>query len=128
MGVWSFPLVTIRGSKQGLKVDIGRLARTTGWKLSSLGYMSSGERVPEVIITEANRSKTGLIAIEASKQLNCSRGSLIPETTDPSGSKTTENPSKYVARSVAKFATSCNGLNSSRDVISRVRSREFNRE
>ena len=37
-----------------------KLAMVTGWKSSILGYMSRGERVPEVITTVWNRSNTGL--------------------------------------------------------------------
>ena len=36
---------------------------------SIFGYMSSGEMVPDVMTTLLNRSKTGLIAIDGSKQL-----------------------------------------------------------
>lgn len=42
---------------------------TTGVNCNIFGYMSNGEIVPEVITTELNRSKTGLIAIDGSKQL-----------------------------------------------------------
>lgn len=42
---------------------------TTGVNCSIFGYMSKGEIVPEVITTELNRSKTGFIAIDGSKQL-----------------------------------------------------------
>ena len=38
-------------------------------KLNSFGYKSMGERVPEVITTVWNLWNTGLIAIDASKQL-----------------------------------------------------------
>lgn len=38
-------------------------------KPSILGYISSGEMVPEVMMTELNRSKTGLMAIAASRQV-----------------------------------------------------------
>ncbi len=46
---------------------------TTGVNCSIFGYMSNGEIVPEVITTELNRSKTGLIAIDGSKQLITAR-------------------------------------------------------
>ena len=39
------------------------------------GYISIGESVPEVMTTDWNRSKTGLIAIEASLQQNWNSGS-----------------------------------------------------
>lgn len=42
---------------------------TTGWKSSIFGYISGGDRVPDVMITVWNRSKTGLIAIDESRQL-----------------------------------------------------------
>ena len=41
----------------------------TGWKSRILGYMSSGESVPDVITTDWNRLNTGLMAIDESKQL-----------------------------------------------------------
>ena len=37
-------------------------------KPSILGYISKGEMVPEVMMTELKRSKTGLMAIAASRQ------------------------------------------------------------
>ena len=62
--------VTSSGSRQGRKVDMGRDRRITGWKLSSFGYRSIGESVPEVMITDWKRSITGLMAMEASRQLS----------------------------------------------------------
>jgi hypothetical protein len=41
----------------------------TGWKSRIFGYISSGERVPEVMTTVWKRLKTGLMAIDESKQL-----------------------------------------------------------
>jgi hypothetical protein len=41
----------------------------TGWKSRILGYISSGERVPEVITTDWNLSNTGLMAMLESRQL-----------------------------------------------------------
>ena len=38
-------------------------------KPSILGYISKGEIVPEVMMTEEKRSKTGLIAMAASRQV-----------------------------------------------------------
>jgi hypothetical protein len=53
-----------------------RRARVIGYdsctfvvKSSIFGYISRGEIVPEVIMTEENRSNTGLIAIAASKHV-----------------------------------------------------------
>jgi hypothetical protein len=43
-------------------------------KPSILGYISRGEMVPDVMITELNRSKTGFMAIAASRQVKCSMG------------------------------------------------------
>lgn len=44
-------------------------AMTAGLKSRILGYMSRGERVPEVITTDWKRSNTGLMAILESRQL-----------------------------------------------------------
>ena len=38
-------------------------------KPSIFGYISKGEMVPEVMITEEKRSKTGLMAMAASRQV-----------------------------------------------------------
>lgn len=38
-------------------------------KPSIFGYISSGEMVPEVIMTEEKRSKTGFMAMAASRQV-----------------------------------------------------------
>lgn len=42
---------------------------TTGLKSRILGYISRGDKVPEVITTDWNLSNTGLMAILESKQL-----------------------------------------------------------
>ena len=39
-----------------------------------LGYISRGEMVPEVMITEEKRSKTGFMAIAASRHVKCRIG------------------------------------------------------
>jgi hypothetical protein len=83
MTVWSLPLVTIKGNKHGLKVDMGKEALTTGWKFNIFGYKSSGERVPDVITTVSNRSNMSLSAIDASIHVNCKSGSVIPPYTLP---------------------------------------------
>lgn len=44
---------------------------TTGWKPRIFGYMSSGEMVPEVMMTLLYRSNTGLIASAGSRHLYC---------------------------------------------------------
>lgn len=56
------------GSKHGRANVIVNEVIITGWKSKILGYISIGDNVPEVIITLWNRSKIGLMAIEASKQ------------------------------------------------------------
>jgi hypothetical protein len=43
-------------------------------KPSILGYISKGEMVPEVMITELKRSKTGLMAMAASRQVKWRMG------------------------------------------------------
>ena len=54
---------------QGLASVMVKEDMTTGWKSSIFGYMVSGERVPEVITTVWKRLKTGLIAMDESRQL-----------------------------------------------------------
>ena len=49
-------------------------SRTVASKRSILGYMSSGERVPEVMMTLEKRSKTGAMASEASRQTRWKTG------------------------------------------------------
>ena len=46
----------------------------TGRKSKILGYMSRGDRVPDVMTTLWKRSKTGLMAMDASMQLKCRMG------------------------------------------------------
>jgi hypothetical protein len=41
----------------------------TGLKSSILGYISNGDKVPDVITTVSNLSNTGFIAMDASIQL-----------------------------------------------------------
>lgn len=48
---------------------IGYDCSITGWNCNILGYMSRGDMVPEVMTTEAKRSKTGAIASDGSRQL-----------------------------------------------------------
>ena len=59
----------------------------TVWKLSIFGYMSKGEMVPEVIITDRKRSKTGLMAIDASKHVKCKMGLGTVSPSVSNGSK-----------------------------------------
>lgn len=85
MWIMEHYLATSRGSRQGLKVDMGSDRRMAGWKLSSLGYRSMGDSVPEVMTTDWKRRITGRIAMEASRQLSCSSGSVTPATMLPCG-------------------------------------------
>lgn len=57
------------GRKQFLVKVIVKLCAVTGLKFNIFGYISMGDKVPEVIITVWNLSKTGFIAKEASMQL-----------------------------------------------------------
>ena len=109
-------------------MDISSEARTTGLKLSIFGYMSSGDSVPEVRMTEANLAKTGRMASEASRQHSCMTGSAMCGVRGAQGSVMTMKPTGYVASSVAKSATSCSGEKSSVAVTCRVRSSELSRE
>jgi hypothetical protein len=78
-------------------------------KFSILGYISSGDNVPDVMITELNRSKTGLIAIAASRHVKCKIGFGTSAVSDSYGSRMRRNPFSYVATKVANVATSCRG-------------------
>ena len=57
-----------------------------------LGYISRGDKVPEVIMTELNRSMTGLMAIAASKQVKCNIGFGTVAASDSNGSRIRRNP------------------------------------
>ena len=65
------PLVRTMGQRQSLVSVIVKLLEMTGWKFRRRGYRSNGLNVPDVITTVWKRSKTGFIASDASKQLNC---------------------------------------------------------
>lgn len=82
---------------------------TTVVKPSILGYISKGEMVPEVIITELKRSKTGLMAIAASRQVKWRMGFGTVAASVSKGSRIRRKPLSYVAARVAKVATSCSG-------------------
>lgn len=82
---------------------------TTVVKPSILGYISKGEMVPEVMITELNRSKTGLMAIAASRQVKWRMGFGTVAVSDSQGSRIRRKPLSYVAARVANVATSCSG-------------------
>lgn len=94
----------IRGRIQGRKVDMLKDSDILGSNCKSLGYKSSGERVPLVITTLPKRLKRGAIAREESKHASWITGSLAPGMEDPFGSVIMANraiPSEYVERSVA---------------------------
>lgn len=57
------------GKIQGLAKVMVKELITTGWKSKILGYISNGDKVPDVITTVWNFTKTGLIAIDESKHL-----------------------------------------------------------
>lgn len=65
----SFFLVLTIGRIQGLASVMVKEFWITGWKSKIFGYMSRGERVPEVMTTVWNFVKTGLIASDESKHL-----------------------------------------------------------
>ncbi len=61
-------------------------------KFSILGYISRGEIVPEVMMTELKRSKTGLMAIAASRQVKWRTGLGTSAVSDSNGSRIRRNP------------------------------------
>ena len=65
------------GKRQGLASVIVKEDIITGWKSRIFGYMSKGDSVPDVITTVWNRLKTGLIAIDESRQLQQKKDSII---------------------------------------------------
>lgn len=71
---WSFPLATIIGKIHCLAKVMVKDAEITGWKSKILGYISNGLKVPEVMTTDWNLSKTGRMAMEASKHRKCITG------------------------------------------------------
>ncbi|GKT57280.1 LOW QUALITY PROTEIN: DDHD domain-containing protein [Colletotrichum tofieldiae] len=103
---WSLPRVTIIGRKDLLARVMLYDSCTTVENPSILGYISSGEIVPEVMMTELNLSKTGLIAMAASRHVKCSTGLGTSAVSDSNGSRISRKPFSYVATSVAKVATS----------------------
>lgn len=66
--MFAYYIITI-GRMQGLAKVIVKLDIMTGWKSRIFGYISRGERVPEVMTTVWKRLKIGLMAIDESKQL-----------------------------------------------------------
>ena len=91
---WSEPRVTTSGQITSRAKDIANEWTAHGSKPRIFGYMSIGESVPEVITTDWNRSKTGLIAIDASLQQNWKSGSCT------CGGKATQAASDAAERSV----------------------------
>jgi hypothetical protein len=65
---------------------------TTALKPSILGYISKGEMVPDVMITELNLSKTGFIAIAASKQVRWMTGLGTVAVSVSNGSTMSKKP------------------------------------
>ena len=60
-------------------------------------------------MTELNRSKTGFMAIAASRQVKCRMGLGTVAVSDSYGSRISKKPLSYVAARVANVATSCRG-------------------
>ena len=54
MQTWSAPRVTISGQMMFRENDIANEWTARGWKPKIFGYMSIGERVPEVMTTDWN--------------------------------------------------------------------------
>lgn len=69
IGTWSLPRVMTMGKKAFRVRVIGYDSWMTGWNCSIFGYMSSGEMVPDVMMTLLKRSNTGAIASDGSRQL-----------------------------------------------------------
>jgi hypothetical protein len=109
--------------KKAFRVSvIGYDSVRVGWNCRILGYMSSGEMVPEVMTTEEKRSNTGAIANDGSRHLYVS---AAPEQEGEAthvkwkigfgtvacsvsyGSRISKNPFSYVATNVPKLATFC---------------------
>ena len=65
---------------------------TTVVKPSIFGYISKGEIVPEVMMTELKRSKTGLMAMAASRQVKWRTGLGTVAVSDSKGSRIIRNP------------------------------------
>lgn len=61
-------------------------------KPSILGYISRGEIVPDVMMTELKRSKTGLMAMAASRQVKCKMGLGTVAVSDSNGSSINRKP------------------------------------
>ena len=89
---WSLPRSIIIGRKDLRVRVIVKDSWTTVLKLSMRGYMSRGDMVPDVTITELKRSKTGLIAMAASRHVKCRTGLGTVAVADSKGSRIRRNP------------------------------------
>mmetsp|Transcript_16515 Transcript_16515/g.24092 ORF Transcript_16515/g.24092 Transcript_16515/m.24092 type:complete len:246 (-) Transcript_16515:340-1077(-) len=131
IAIWSDPRVMTSGRMHGRNVNIFKDSDTLGSNCSSLGYRSMGDKVPDVMMTLPKRLKSGAMARDESKHASWMTGSVTPGMVVPFGSRMIANlgtPSEYVARRVAKSATSERALKSSRFDTCRVRRSEFRRE
>ena len=61
-------------------------------KPSIFGYISRGDMVPDVMITDEKRSKTGLMAMAASRQVKWSMGFGTVAVSDSNGSSIRRKP------------------------------------
>ena len=89
------------------------------------------EKTSPMMRTRDGTTKIGAIAREESKHDSCIQGSDAPGIEEPFGSIMMANfatPSEYVARRVAKSATSVNELKSSRLDTCKVRNNDDKRE
>ena len=93
---WSAPRVTTSGQMTLREKDISKEWTAHGAKPRILGYISMGERVPEVITTLWKRSKTGLIAIDASLQHSWKSGSRSVGVRSSYGSMRMLKPRVYL--------------------------------
>ena len=99
---------------------IGSELTHTGLNDNRRGYSSIGDRVPLVMKTLWNFSKTGRTASDASKQHSCRTGSGMFGYRSSYGSRIRANPFSYVPTSVQKSATRDTAWNSSVSTISSV--------
>lgn len=81
-----------RGKKQSLVSVMTYDSRTVASKRSIFGYISSGESVPEVMTTDENRSKTGAMASEASRQTRWKTGLGTVALSVSKGSRRSRKP------------------------------------
>lgn len=98
--------------------------KTTGWKSKIFGYISKGDRVPDVMTTLWNRSNTGLMAMEQSRHVKWRIGFETVGVLSSNGSTIMVNPLVYVATNVASWVILVKALKSVILEISRVRKSE----